>query len=103
MIELFRSAFQYFVEGRSPRWNKLRLQHLEKEPFCQWCLTKENLEVHHIEPVSQNPKRELDPTNLITLCSHDHLVCGHLGSFHSWNEHIREDCNKMQEKIRNRP
>jgi 5-methylcytosine-specific restriction protein A len=89
---------------RSRRWPEVRKAHIQKEPFCQCCGRTDKLEVHHIEPVHKNPKRELDPDNLITLCGqHCHLVFGHLMDYTSWNDNIRQDAAEYLQKIKTRP
>lgn len=73
------------------------------------CGGKEKLEVHHIVPFHLNPRLELEPTNLITLCEakHDgvncHLLFGHLGNFKSVNKLVEIDSHEWADKIKNRP
>lgn len=51
-----------------------------------------------------NPERELDPSNLITLCSNScHIMFGHLMDFKSYNVKIKEDCAEWTTKIVDRP
>jgi hypothetical protein len=89
---------------RSSKWRKLRQQHLSQFPTCAACGRKDNLQVHHIEPVFKNPARELDPDNLITLCSkYCHLTIGHLMNYHSWNENVIEDSKVYLNRVQNRP
>lgn len=89
--------------GRSSKWPALRAAHLRTQNACQWCGTEEDVEVHHVVPVHRCPEMELDSTNLISLCAHDHLVIGHFGSWKSWNVTVRDDCHRWQLKRRNRP
>jgi hypothetical protein len=68
---------------RSSKWPTIRTQHLAKQPSCQACGSTKNLEVHHIIPVHVDKTKELDPTNLITLCENldvnfCHYIFGHL-------------------------
>lgn len=92
------------ANNRSPEWPNIRKQHLIKQPFCQACGSKKNLEVHHIEPFHVNPSRELDPNNLITLCGKNcHLVFGHLMDYSSWNTRVVEDSEVYLNKVKNRP
>lgn len=89
---------------RSPLWPKVRKDHLSKNPFCAACGSKKDLEVHHIEPFSINPDRELDPSNLITLCSkYCHFSIGHLMDYNSWNINVIEDARVYLDKVTNRP
>lgn len=98
---------------RSPLWRQVRRAHIKREPTCQWCGARSGLQVHHIEPFHIRPDRELDPSNLITLCGGSeniiarawralagrencHLKYGHLGNYHASNPQIREDCDAHQ-------
>jgi hypothetical protein len=79
--------------ARSGGWNALRKRHLAKQPTCQACGKKSQLAVHHIIPLHVDKTKELDPTNLITLCENPHstfchYTFGHLGI--SW---LRYDPN----------
>lgn len=89
---------------RSPKWSTVRTQHVKENPGCAVCGKTNKIEVHHIEPVHVNPDRELDPSNLITLCdSPCHLVFGHLMNYKSWNVDVVKDCENYNQKIRNKP
>lgn len=90
--------------SRSGKWKTVRKNHLINNPECAACGRKNNLEVHHIEPYQLNPERELDPTNLITLCDdYCHFVFGHLMDYRSWNVNVVEDCKRYKEQIDNKP
>lgn len=89
--------------GRSWRWPAVRDEHLRKHPECAACGADVNLVVHHMEPVHIAPGRELDPTNLMTMCARCHLFVGHLGSFRSWNRNVETDAAIWRRKIRSRP
>jgi hypothetical protein len=91
---------------RSSKWSKVRKQHLEKQPVCQVCGGDELLEVHHISPFHNDPDKELDADNLITLCNGKfkcHFLFGHLLSWKSYNSTVVEDAKIWSEKIKNRP
>lgn len=100
---------------RSPQWPAVRAAHLRKEPTCRACGGKLHLEVHHIEPFHLHQvdparfpvDRELDQTNLITLCesaTHNcHLWVGHLGLWASWNTDVRADAAAWLKKVQARP
>jgi 5-methylcytosine-specific restriction protein A len=102
---LLHKFYKYIVFGnRSLLWGETRKKHIEKQPFCQACGSTKNLQVHHIEPFHVNPSRELDPTNLITLCGKNcHLVFGHLMDYTSWNTEFVKDAQYYFNKVRNRP
>ena len=103
MFGFIRNLFGVVVEGRSSQWPKVRAAHLKVQPECQWCGTTEGVEVHHVVPVHRVKELELDPTNLISLCGHDHLAVGHLMNWLSWNVSVRDDCYRWQLKRKNRP
>jgi 5-methylcytosine-specific restriction protein A len=89
---------------RSPKWSKVRKEHLNSQPNCAACDRNKKVEVHHIEPVHCNPERELDPSNLITLCDDPcHLLFGHLMDYKSWNKDVKEDCEVYLNKVQNKP
>ena len=79
--------------GRSPKWPALERQHLKAHPTCAACGTDEDVEVHHKVPVHVDSSRELDPTNLVTLCCKncDHFVKGHLCDWSSYNREVEVD------------
>lgn len=87
---------------RSSKWSWTRKQHLLKEPRCQWCGGKLDLEVHHIEPFHIKPERELDDNNLLTLCEHGkkdcHLKHGHYGYWKTFNPTIKAECEARKNK-----
>lgn len=90
--------------SRSYSWPKIRKQHLFKFPNCAACGRSKNLDVHHIIPVSVDPTKELDPNNLITLCSDPcHFVFGHLMDYKSWNTDVIQDCRWYHKKLLNKP
>jgi 5-methylcytosine-specific restriction enzyme A len=80
---------------RSDGWPAVRRAHILKESRCMACGGVTHLEVHHLWPFHLYPERELDPTNLITLCEQPgrfcHLVFGHYYDFKKFNPHCRED------------
>lgn len=89
---------------RSPKWSTVRSAHLKNNPSCSACGKTLKVEVHHIEPVHLNPDKELDPTNLITLCSSPcHIVFGHFMDYKSWNPTVKKDCQIYYEKYSSRP
>ena len=88
---------------RSPQWQRVRKEHLQREPACAVCGHKgRRLQVHHIKPFHLHPHLELDRDNLITLCQVDgrehHLLLGHLDEWSSFNEHIRADVKHFYRK-----
>lgn len=111
LLEFYRNRdfIKTLGAARSPGWRGVRAEHLRKNPTCALCGGTETIEVHHIKPFHLKPKLELDPNNLITLCEsgRNGIVChrgfGHLGSYQSFNENIREDVKVWYNKILLRP
>lgn len=96
--------FKLRYATRSGKWPKVRKQHLIENPTCAACGRSKNLEVHHIEPVHLNSNRELDPSNLITLCSDPcHIVFGHFMDYKSWNINVVKDCSVYYNKCSLKP
>ena len=91
------------VTGRSPKWPAVRRQHLKEQPECQVCGTTEDVDVHHLRPVHLHPELELDPSNLISLCTPHHFLFGHLCSWKSVNDNCFQDCHTWRKKIAARP
>jgi hypothetical protein len=92
-----------FYSSRSSQWTNVRKQHLKDNNSCCACGKKDKLEVHHIEPYHVNPNRELDPSNLITLCKSCHFIIGHLMDWTSWNIDVISDSRVYLNKVKNRP
>src|SRR5574343_64887 len=63
--------------GRSGAWPRVRREHLDHQPACVACDSRESLNVHHIKPYHDSPELELDPDNLVTLCRRHHFYLGH--------------------------
>jgi hypothetical protein len=91
------------TEGRSPDWPALRLRWLAVEPCCQACGRVDQLQVHHILPVEYFPEKELDATNLITLCPRCHWMLGHLGDWTKYNPCMRQDAARHLAEVRLAP
>ena len=88
---------------RSSHWPAVRAAHLREHPTCAACGTREKLEVHHVRPYHLCPARELDPTNLITLCEgprKHHLILGHRGNWQDCNPHVRRDAAAELRRLR---
>lgn len=94
---------QILALPRSSKWKKLRIQHLEKNPVCAVCGSKKNIVPHHVVPVHVDPSRELDPTNLISLCENQsfncHLFFGHLKNWSRCNPNVIEDAQAWNLKL----
>ena len=103
MIEFFRKIFYpKLLGGRSWGWRKVRKEWLKKHPYCEVCGRKSKT-VHHIIPVHINKNKELDKTNLITLCHPHHFLIGHLMKWSSWNKEVKKDAEIWKQKISKRP
>ncbi len=79
---------------RSDKWPTVEKHFREAHSTCAACGGKERLNVHHCMPFHLDPSKELDTTNLITLCMGEkecHLHIGHGGSFKQYNPNVRRD------------
>lgn len=107
VVNWIKSLFPVMLGGRSGKWSSVRKEWLRLNPTCAVCGYKAKLlkplEVHHCVPFNIDPNKELDFTNLITLCRPHHILFGHLMNFKSWNLEVREDAKKFLDKIINRP
>jgi hypothetical protein len=94
--------------ARSPEWDRVKNEHLQKEPKCVCCGVDWKpgtpVQVHHIFPFHYcnalgRPDLELDERNLVTLCETEsdgkgqnhHLLVGHLDDFEAANPESRTD------------
>lgn len=76
--ELRESVEYREYEGdRSSAWQRVRDAFVKRNPVCEACGTREDLNVHHVLPFHTNPSLELDEGNLITLCRRHHFEVGH--------------------------
>ena len=80
-------AVSLTAHDRSPKWPALRNAYIKVHPSCIVC-GKPAEEVHHVVPVHIDPSKELDISNLCSVCSDDHLRIGHLGNFQNVNPDI---------------
>lgn len=94
------------TDSRSPHWPGVRKVHLADHPQCAVCGGIAKLEVHHIYPFHLFPLRELDPTNLITLCEawkfgvNCHLFFGHFGDYaRRWNSNVIADAAAWKYRV----
>lgn len=88
---------------RSPGWRILRKKHLDSHPNCIVCGSSKNVVPHHVVPFHLDPSRELDPSNLVTLCESPsfncHLFFGHLKRWDRHNPTVVEDAAIWRAKI----
>lgn len=92
---------------RSSKWPAVRKKHLEENPNCVSCGSTLFCEVHHIVPFHVDPSRELDPSNLVTLCESKkwlncHLFLGHRSNYRDNNPNVIEDAAYMSGILANR-
>jgi hypothetical protein len=92
------NKIKFALEGRSPKWEKVRKEFLKTKPRCEACSSHNHLEVHHIKPFHRFPELELEPKNLMTLCRSCHLVLGHLRDFDIYNRNVRLDVDSFMMK-----
>lgn len=89
--DMLRGVFR----RRSSRWPAVERHHLMLHPACAACGGREKVQAHHIIPFHVAPDRELDPTNLLSLCETKaprcHLEVGHHGAWRRWNPDAVKD------------
>lgn len=93
-IHVVHSVIREALKKRSSKWPKVRKDHLLANPTCAACAGKKRMQVHHVDPYHLDPAKELDPTNLISLCMtmHEcHLKIGHGSDFRAFNPNSRHD------------
>jgi len=91
---------------RSSKWPAARLAWLHDHPRCAACGACTRLEVHHKWPFIYYPERELDNTNLVTLCEGEacncHFVFGHSRDWRAYNPDVDSDAALALVRIRDR-
>lgn len=91
---------------RHKDWARVRDAWLKAHPECAVCKSKENVVVHHIDPVQHAPEKELVETNFLTLCEgppvNCHLFVGHLMNWASWNPLAQIHAAMWRYRIANR-
>lgn len=91
---------------RSPLWPTVRDSFIKENPACAACGGVDALAVHHVEPFHLRPDLELDPDNLLTLCSLPsrlcHFLIGHSGDWKSFNPHVVTDAARMLRRRKER-
>ena len=101
LVLIFCTSLSLESAQRSPQWEQVRKAYLKDHPTCVICGTSKDLQVHHIKPFHLYPELELDPSNLITLCTSKyweincHLIAGHAGNFKWENVHVFDDAAKL--------
>ncbi len=100
LLALFFLAL-FSIAARASQWSKVRKAYLKAYPTCAVCDSKKKLQVHHIIPFAEDKSLELEPSNLITLCSRCHLLFGHFGSYKKYNPNVREDAEWFRKRMKN--
>lgn len=59
--------------GSTRKWRTHRAEQLKREPACRWCGSRNDLQVDHIRPLSEQGSK-WDADNLQTLCTSCHEV-----------------------------
>lgn len=64
---------RYSEKLKDPRWQKKRLEVLERDGFmCQMCACGEPLQIHHIKYITGLEPWDYDPKFLVALCAWCH-------------------------------
>ena len=110
MVDIIRRALggvPTFGAIRSSKWSAVRREFLKQNPLCAVCGKKGTIlsqnEIHHQLPFHIDKSKELEKSNLITLCRQDHFSWGHLYSWSSWNKDIEEEARHWRDKVVLRP
>jgi hypothetical protein len=86
---------------RSSAWPRVEKHFLQKNGKCVACGTKKSLNVHHKLPFHLHPEKELDETNLITLCMSRKTMChfsvGHGGSWRAYNPNVEQNAKELRD------
>lgn len=118
---MFRERIKVQGKERSPKWDKVRDEHIRLNPCCAVCGSRINVQVHHKKPFHLFPELELDPNNLVSLCEgkkpglvrrfllaahmvaedpgNHHLNIGHNGHFKDYNPNVDADIAKYKKII----
>jgi hypothetical protein len=84
---------------RSPAWGGVEKAFRAAHAHCQACDENQQLNVHHMYPfhyvvLCGRPDLELDPRNLMTLCTRKdrehHVLLGHLDDYESYNPDVEQ-------------
>lgn len=104
VVNLSVEEIEVLALPRSPLWKKLRDEHLKKFPTCAVCGNTQKVVPHHIVPFHVDPKLELDPHNLISLCEGDtfncHLFFGHFRKWTKYNPTVVQDSYEWNRRIK---
>ena len=79
---------------RSSAWPAARRAWLRASPKCMACGGTTLLQVHHVDPFADDPAKELDATNFITMCmgtTECHILIAHGDTFKFYNPNVRAD------------
>jgi hypothetical protein len=73
---------------------KAMTEYRQAHPRCEWDNCSDQIEVHHIKPISVYPELASDTNNMISLgAKRCHLVVGHGNNYGKYYiENIREIC-----------
>ena len=97
-----RIVEQFGGTPRSPKWQSVRNEFIKTHNKCVCCGSKKKLQVHHILPFCVDPSRELDPANLVTMCSRCHLLIGHCGWFQRYNPSLHDSVQFIKTMLKAR-
>jgi 5-methylcytosine-specific restriction enzyme A len=73
---MYKQAKDYHYLYDTARWKRLRLQQLQTEPLCRYCMqagtVTEATICDHIEPHKGNHDKFFDTNNYMSLCKRCH-------------------------------
>jgi len=62
------------------------------EYLCRFCGRSDDIQIHHIEPVSVAPERAGEESNFLLLCQKDHFRIGHAGNWKDYVKNVDDIC-----------
>jgi len=85
---------------RSGKWRKVRKNFIKANPNCAICGKRKFVHVHHKIPVHIDKDKELDFSNLVTLCPRHHFIIGHLENWRKYNPNIDQDIQWWRKRLK---
>ena len=69
------------LDQKYPGWGSWRKRALDRVPFCEWCYSEDNLQVHHIMSKAKFPMYHDEDWNARVMCKQCHITCHKQGGY----------------------
>ena len=69
------------LDQKYPGWKAWTKRALDRVPFCEWCYSEDNLQVHHIMPKAKFPMYHDEDWNARVMCKQCHITCHKQGGY----------------------